>query len=584
MHGPVADPTRTISTIDHSKIHADRQQLWLFASCPASDSGSSLCVYPLLPAPATVICAGDLLRHVNFPSASPASIVAWPWFQQYSNQRKGPPRRHIQYQSVHYSCCKLALQKVEYITGQENPLSLLPFVANAPFNSSTRQHKSTCLLNTRVAVLQKTSQWADSENQQCLFWLSSIAGTRKSTIAHTVTHDYFEQGRLAASFFFSQGDGDAGNARKFVTTIAIQLAVHIPPVERHIWDAITACNIIASQSLADQWHQLVLRPLLKLEGNDTYPSYIMVIDALDECEDERDVRIILRLLAEARSLKKVRLRVLITSRPKVPIRNGFHKISDGEHHDFILHDMEAAIVDHDIFIFLEHQMGLIGQEWDLGTSWPGEQALRRLVINASGLFIWAATAYRFIFEGRHRAAKRLSMMLESSTSTRTPEHHLNDVYIRVLRSTIHEEDLEEDKEDTYEILKQVLGTIVLLYSPLSTESLSGLLSVPIKAIEGGLADLHAILDISKDTTRALRLHHPSFRDFLLNKDRCSDPNFWVDEKRAHQTLAGSCIELMSQTLKKDVCGLHTPGYQATRFDRSRVQKCLPPEVQYACLY
>jgi hypothetical protein len=61
-----------------------------------------------------------------------------------------------------------------------------------------------------------------------------MAGTGKSTIAHTVARDYFEQGRLAASFFFSRGGGDAGNASKFVTTIAIQLAVHIPPVERHI--------------------------------------------------------------------------------------------------------------------------------------------------------------------------------------------------------------------------------------------------------------------------------------------------------------------------------------------------------------
>jgi hypothetical protein len=304
----------------------------------------------------------------------------------------------------------------------------------------------------------------------------------------------------------------------------------------------------------------VLRPLLKLEGNDTYPSYVMIIDALDECEDKNDIRIILRLLAEARSLKKVRLRVLITSRPELPIRNGFRKILNVEHRDFILHEMEAAIVDHDIFIFLEHQMGLISQEWCLGASWPGEQALRRLVINASGLFIWAATAYRFIYDGRNRAAKRLSMMLEGSTSNRTPEHHLNDVYIKVLKSTIHKEDLEEDKEDTYSMLKQVLGTIILLYSPLSIKSLSELLSLPTGAIKGGLADLYAILDIPKDTSRALRLHYPSFHDFLLNKDKYSDPNFWVDKKQAHQALADSYIRLMSNSLKQDVCELYALGH------------------------
>jgi hypothetical protein len=262
--------------------------------------------------------------------------------------------------------------------------------------------------------------------------------------------------------------------------------------------------------------------------------------------------------------------VLITSRPEVPIRNGFYKISDTKHHNFILYDIEAAIMDYNIFVFLEYQIGLISQEWCLGASWPSEQALRRLVINANGLFIWAAIAYRFIYKGRHRIAKRLSIMLEGSILIRIPEYHLNDVYIKVIKSTIYEEDLEKDKEDTYSMLKQVLGTIIFLYSPLSTKSLSELLSLPIRAIEGGLADLHAILDISKDTSRALRLYYPSFCDFLLNNDRCSDPNFWVDEKQAHQILAASCIQLMFRTLKKNICRMHAPSSQASQVKSSRL--------------
>jgi hypothetical protein len=73
-----------------------------------------------------------------------------------------------------------------------------------------------------------------------------MAGMGKSTIAHTVARRYFEQGRLAASFFFTRGDGDVGNASKFVATIAMQLAMHIPPVQRHICDALTEPNTIAS--------------------------------------------------------------------------------------------------------------------------------------------------------------------------------------------------------------------------------------------------------------------------------------------------------------------------------------------------
>jgi len=258
-----------------------------------------------------------------------------------------------------------------------------------------------------------------------------MAGTGKSTIAHTVARCYFEQGRPAASFFFSRGGGDVGNASKFVATIAVQIGMHILPVQRHIRNVLTKRSIIASLSLTDQWRQLVLGPLSKLDDSDTYPSYVVVIDALDECEGDKYVQTIIQLLAEARLLKKVRLRVLITSRPEVPIRYGFCQIPDAEHCDFVLHNIEAAIVDHDISIFLDHELRSIGQEQTLEASWPGEQALGRLVLNASGLFIWAATACRFIREGRRFAAKRLSMILDGSTSASAPEHQLNRIYITV---------------------------------------------------------------------------------------------------------------------------------------------------------
>jgi hypothetical protein len=84
-------------------------------------------------------------------------------------------------------------------------------------------------------------------------------------------------------------------------------------------------------------------------------------------------------------------------------------------------------------------------------------------------------------------------------------------------------------------------------------------------------------------SRPLRLHHPSFRDFLLDKDKCGK-HFYIDERQLHQALTGGCIQLMSRTLKKDVCELQAPGSQASQVESSRIQKCLPPEVQYACLY
>ena len=463
----------------------------------------------------------------------------------------------------------------------------LPYASEAPFNSYTKQHKPTCLPDTRVDLLQTVYNWADGQDERCIFWLNGLAGTGKSTIARTIARNYFEKKRLGASFFFSRGGGDVGHAGKFVTSIALQLSKSMPSLRQHICDAITEHNDIASQSLRDQWQQLVLSPLSKINANGFQSVYVLVVDALDECDDDDNIRILLHLLAEARSLQPVRLRVFLTSRPEVPIRSGFCQIPDTEHQDFVLHNISPPIVDHDISVFLEYSLRLIGQERSLDACWPGEEVIRCLVQIASGLFIWAATACRFIREGKRFAAERLDNILKDSDGSgivTTPEIYLDKIYITVLKHSVSSEYRVEEKEEAYYMLRNILGSIVTLSSPLSAFSLSRLLHVTKEEIDQTLEDLHSVLDVPDDQTRPLRLHHPSFRDFLLSTDRCKDLNFWVDEKQAYLTLASSCIRLMSTSLKQDICGFDAPGALATDVDSSKVEQYLPPELQYACLY
>jgi hypothetical protein len=463
-------------------------------------------------------------------------------------------------------------------------LNRLPCAVEAPFNSYAKQHSPSCLPNTRVELLREIHGWLDGQDERCLFWLNGLAGTGKSTIARTVARGYFEQERLGASFFFARGGGDVGHAGKFVISIAVQLASSVPTLRRYISDAVTEHSDIVSRSLRDQWQLLILGPLSKLDGNGR-ASYVLVVDALDECNDDNNIRIILQLLAEARSLKRVRLRVFLTSRPEVPIRHGLYQMSETEHRDFVLHNVSPSIIDRDISIFLEYNLRLIGEEDSQDAGWPGAEVVKTLVQSANGLFIWAATACRFIREGLF-ADERLRILLEggASATAASPEEHLNGIYVIVLQNSIRPGFVQQDKEKFYSLLKDILGSIVALLSPLSVDCLCRLLLIPKQRVDRMLKDLHAILDIPKDHTRPLRLHHPSFRDFLLGKERCGDPNFWVDGMQAHRTLAARCMKLMSATLKQDVCGVDSLGALVTDIESSRVQRCLPPEVQYACLY
>lgn len=78
-----------------------------------------------------------------------------------------------------------------------------------------------------------------------------------------------------------------------------------------------------------------------------------MVDALDECDDQNNVQIILRRLAEVQSLQRVQLRVLLTGRPEVPIQYRFSQVRREERRDFVLHD---------IAVFFRHELRLLGQK------------------------------------------------------------------------------------------------------------------------------------------------------------------------------------------------------------------------------
>src|ERR1700722_9057052 len=396
---------------------------------------------------------------------------------------------------------------------------------------------------------------------------------------------YCNQKRLGASFFFSRGGGDVSRARMFFTTIARQLTDILPALKRHIYEAVARHNSIADlthPSLRDQWEQLILQPLSMLKGDPCPPPLVLVVDALDECDgDERDddrvVQEILQLFTEAKSLGGVRLRVFVTSRPETPIRHGFSNIPEIVHHDFVLHEIPRETVNYDIRIFFERRLAAPGRNW------LNEQTIELLVQSASGLFIWAATACRFISEAPMVAGKRLSLVLRGGTSTASGEQ-LNKIYIMILTNCVGGKYSEEEKEELHNIMQAILGTIVVLFSPLSVESLAGLVHMRKEDIEGILANLHSILDVPKGRAQPVRLLHPSFRDFLLDETQPPDSWFRIDEKTTHSRLFSCSLDLMEDRLRKDMCDLQRPGALNSEVEKSKVESCLPPAVQYACHY
>jgi hypothetical protein len=134
-----------------------------------------------------------------------------------------------------------------------------------------------------------------------------------------------------------------------------------------------------------------------LENNQiSSASLILVIDVLDECERENNIRIILQLVFKIKNLNTILLRIFITSRSKILIRFDFRALSENIYQDFILHTISPVIIEYDISIFIRDELKKIKERRIFAPEWPGEQLIEILVQRAGSLFIYAATVCRFI--------------------------------------------------------------------------------------------------------------------------------------------------------------------------------------------
>ncbi|KAF2262389.1 hypothetical protein CC78DRAFT_320356 [Lojkania enalia] len=254
-------------------------------------------------------------------------------------------------------------QKTDTLLSKINIVKM-PIATGASFDSHEDEHKSRCLHNTRVELLDQIIRWTKDHNGKPIFWLNGMAGTGKSTIARTVAQLSANQQLLGASFFFKRGEGERGNATRFFTTIATELMIRVPEIRPHIRWAIDDDPGIYQKALKDQFEKLLFQPLSKVVLLQPL-ELVVVVDALDECERDDDIRAILQLLSRAKGLKPVSLRIFVTSRPELHVRLGFKQMPDGTYEDLILHEVSRETIEHDIRVYFEHELTRTRQERSL---------------------------------------------------------------------------------------------------------------------------------------------------------------------------------------------------------------------------
>ncbi|PTB53835.1 hypothetical protein M431DRAFT_495786 [Trichoderma harzianum CBS 226.95] len=475
---------------------------------------------------------------------------------------------------------------------QEIVLSKLRIADAATFDSSPDGEQSFCLDGTRSHIIAQIEEWGANSDSQSVFWLNGMAGTGKSTISRTIAQSFANKNILGASFFFKRGGGDRSGTNFLITTIAAQLVRRIPSIASRIREVLDFEPQIHEKPLGDQFQKLILDPLKNTPGCWS-SSLLIVVDALDECGNEENMRTLIGIFSKAQQRNNPRLKVFLTSRPELPIRLGFEEIS-GKYDHLLLATVPKATIEHDIALFMKHQLNAIKMDYNksvsihrkISTGWPGDDVVQQLIDSAVPLFIVAATICRFLKDRRLGGPQhQLSKILEYQ---KMHISGLDMTYLPILDNLIADLPLSARKE-VLTRFQYLIGSIITLAQPLSIRSLADLLAMSTDAIEDQLDLLHSVLGVPTDLDTPVRLLHLSFRDFLVDSEKklnLSKYPFWVDESEAHSKLFSQCIKLLStdSVLKEDICFLRSPGTLRSDIKQNAIDEHLPGAVQYACIY
>ena len=450
--------------------------------------------------------------------------------------------------------------------------------ADAGFSAGNR---NGCLKGTREDVLLQIEEWLVDEQDRRVFWLNGLAGTGKSTIAQTFATSTFAYGKLGASFFCSRDSADRSNLQSIFPTLAFQLAHRYPQYREKLFQVLRANHDVEQEALSSQLEKLIVGPLKETE----IPTLI-IIDALDECKDKEPASALLSVLS--RHVHEIPdVKFFITGRPEPPIQEGFRLELLRPITDVLrLHDVRRSSVDGDIRLYLKTELAKIPKTRSGCTfppDWPTSYDIDILCKKAAGLFIYASTVIKFVASKFDVPTERLDLILGSETADH--EGGIDLLYAQILELAFREAGARQQK--LYARFRNVVGSVLLVYYPLSRKALSDLVThcgTP-SLISATLDSLHSLLDIPISENDPIRVFHKSFPDFLTDRLRCEDERFFVDPPVLHQVILFSCLNLMKKRLKKNICNLEDYTTLTDVKDLPTLKDtCIGSSLEYACRF
>ena len=452
----------------------------------------------------------------------------------------------------------------------------LPHAKNASYD--TRQAPDNdeprgCMAGTREQILDELEGWAIDDAAPKVCWLNGMAGTGKTSIAHTLSERLDEKQMLGASFFCSRSASqEVRDASLIIPTIAAKLSQASPPLRSAMVQTIEKEPDVGSMHiLSKQFCLLLVEPIQRALGPSVKTYKIVVIDALDECTNLGTVEKLVQSVVDY--TPDLPLKFFISSRETTKFLNAFHHNPTHRPKILSLHNVERPVVQKDIKLYLQASLSDIVQRSSQPGPWPLPNELEILLERADRLFIYAATVVRFLGEDDGDFGIRLAHITRL-TPARMDTGVIDSLYNDIMEKAFHCRLL----PDEVSARREIVSAIIFLLAPLSTNTIASLLSMASSQPRTHLAPFQSVIHVPTADTTPVTNFHASFPDFIVDSTRCQKHH--LDASEGHQKLAVKCLRWLNQSLKRNICNLYTN----KTLSPSRVPNAIPEALPYCCLH
>jgi hypothetical protein len=429
-----------------------------------------------------------------------------------------------------------------------------------------------CLDSTRKELLSDITAWFDDIGEPNVLWLSGAPGTGKTAISWSLLAELEKQQRSAGEFFFRQHA-----PHQLWRTMAYKMAKFHPAIKHEVYKAVTREEGVLLDDVQWTFDNLVAAPLKALDARLLSRGPVLLIDGIEQCSQwysswQTAVDTLPQWLSLPRHCK-----LIITSRPQSEIEKAFEgrdikrmELSTGD-------DVyTGSITENDVRTYLYYRFAeMRRQDKSISEYWPDGEAISKLADHTRGFFKWAAIAVDDIQASGARE-NQLKTIIEDGTTTTLDSF---DQYLLDIMSMFEVKPLET--------FRATMGTIALSKQPLTIGDLEHFLQYRFPTSSGGSLEttcyrLLPIISIEGEN-KAIKIRHKAYKDYLTDPKRCTRSDFLIDRSKTHRKMTMSCLKIMQQELKFNICGFKSSylmNYEVV--DNDLIEKCIPSFLAYAC--